>query len=137
MQIGMKMQLGMKMQGSNSLYFSFSWVLIISSPPPFLLQYYLFFHYQLPKWLSLNMILELSQTFHGIHSETVHLSSIQPSLLTSWQNIQLGYRFGTGHGRGEYDSTESYWSRPRFWTLNGVIWGQWGINVFPLSLGVN
>ena len=38
-----------KMQDSNSLYFSFSWVLILSSSPPFLLQYYLFFHYQLPK----------------------------------------------------------------------------------------
>ena len=33
----------MKMQGFNSLYFSFSWVLIISSSPPFVLQYYLFF----------------------------------------------------------------------------------------------
>ena len=38
MQIGMKMQIRMKIQGSNSLYFSFSWVF----SPPFLLQYYIF-----------------------------------------------------------------------------------------------
>ena len=63
------------------------------------------------------MILELSQRFHEIHFETVHLSSIQPSLFTSWQNIQLGYRFRTNHGQGGYDSTESYRYRPRFWTL--------------------
>ena len=31
--------------------------------------------------------------------------------------LQLGYRSGTGHGRGGYDSAESYRSRPRFWTL--------------------
>ena len=53
----------------------------------------------------LNMILDLSQRFHEIHSETFHLSSIQSSLFTSWQNIQLRYRSSTGHGRGGYDST--------------------------------
>ena len=63
------------------------------------------------------MILELSQRFHGIHSETIHLSSIQPSLFTSWQNTPLGYWSGTGHGRGGFDSAESYRYRPRFWTL--------------------
>ena len=35
------------------------------------------------------MILELSQSFHGIHSETVHLFSIQPSLFTI-SNLGIG-----------------------------------------------
>ena len=47
------------------------------------------------------MILELSQNFHGIHFETAHLSSIQLSLFTSRQNIQLQYRFGASHGQGD------------------------------------
>lgn len=31
--------------------------------------------------------------------------------------LQLGYRTGTGHDRGGYDSAELYRSWPRFWTL--------------------
>ena len=45
------------------------------------------------------MILELSQHFHGIHSFN--------STEFVRQNIQLGYRSDTGHGRGGYDSAES------------------------------
>ena len=61
------------------------------------------------------MILELSRRFHGIHSFN--------SSKFVRQNIQLEYWSGIGHGRGGYDSTESYRYRSRFWTLTILVFG--------------
>ena len=76
----------------------------------------------------------------GIRRKWIRITKLieEVHLNLQWEKevlvIQLGYRSDTGHGRGGYDSAESYRYRPRFWTLLSALLKPRFLSIFDVKI---